>query len=32
MNYRFVIRNYHMRWREKIPIVKKKKKDKKMEE
>jgi hypothetical protein len=30
MNYMFVIRNYQMRWREKMPIMKKK--DKNMEE
>jgi hypothetical protein len=30
MNYKFVIRNYQMRWREKMPIMKKK--DKNMEE
>jgi hypothetical protein len=34
MNYKFVIRNYQMRWREKMSIMKKKdeKKDKNMEE
>jgi hypothetical protein len=34
MHYKFVIRNYQMRWREKMPIMKKKdkNKDKNMEE
>jgi hypothetical protein len=30
MHYKFVIRNYQMRWREKMPIMKNK--DKNMEE